>query len=220
MRYLKQHISLNFEKFEETFTMKSLFFSIALIVPSIEMRCPIFTRCEQEDDILPNWSPIFPKAPSIIFPQNRKKKELLKDLVDLFPKNVPSSPSELKTFLTDLKSTLTSKTSTTPLSPGEYLREGQCQYTCKKTGGCKTELVVDGANITETWYSHKQYLKKSWHHNNILVLRSAVTEANCVSSLNDGKCSGRVNGCNDCNKVYCFKKCPMSIFNIHFLPVR
>ena len=138
--------------------MKSLFFSIAFIVPSIEMWCPIFTKCEQEDDIFPNWSRIFPKAPSIVLPQDGEKNKLLKDLVDLIPKNVPSSPSELKTFFTDLKSTLTSSTSTTPLSPGEYLREGQCQYTCKKTGGCKTELVVDGADITETWYSQNIYI--------------------------------------------------------------
>ena len=141
--------------------MKTLVLAIAVIVvPSIEMRCSIFTRCEQEDDIFPNWSRIFPKAPSIVPPQNREKNKLFKDLVNLFPKNVPSSPSELKTFFTDLKSTLTSRTSTTPLSLGEYLREGQCQYTCKETGGCKTELVVGGANITDTWYSHKQYLKK------------------------------------------------------------
>ena len=38
---------------------------------------------------------------------------------------------------------------TTSLSLGEYLREGQCQYTCKESGGCNTQLVVDWANVTE-----------------------------------------------------------------------
>ena len=114
--------------------------SAIMVIPSKEMRCPIFTRCEEKDDI-------------IIFPQNQDKNKHIKELVDLFPKNVPTSPLDPQIYFTDLKSTLTSRTSTTPLSLGEYLREGQCQYTCKKTGGCKTELVVTGANITEEWYT-------------------------------------------------------------------
>ena len=44
-------------------------------------------------------------------------------------------------------------TLTTSLSLGEYLREGQCQYTCTETGygGCSAQLVVDWANVTENW---------------------------------------------------------------------
>ena len=47
----------------------------------------------------------------------------------------------------------TQSTSTTPLKSGEYLREGQCQYTCTETGygGCSAQLVVDWANVTENW---------------------------------------------------------------------
>ena len=40
---------------------------------------------------------------------------------------------------------------TTSLSLGEYLREGPCQYTCKESGGCNTQLVVDWANVTQKW---------------------------------------------------------------------
>ena len=36
----------------------------------------------------------------------------------------------------------------------------------------------------------------------IRVLRRNITEAYCVSKLNDGRCGRRVIGCNDCNKVF------------------
>ena len=42
-------------------------------------------------------------------------------------------------------------TSSLSLSPGEYLREGMCQYTCKESGGCNAQLVVDWTKVTEKW---------------------------------------------------------------------
>lgn len=53
--------------------------------------------------------------------------------------------------LTKTKSITAPPTSSLSLSPGEYLREGMCQYTCKESGGCNTQLVVDWAKVTEKW---------------------------------------------------------------------
>ena len=39
----------------------------------------------------------------------------------------------------------------TRLRSGDYLSQGQCQYSCKDTGGCSTQLVVDWASDTQNW---------------------------------------------------------------------
>lgn len=53
---------------------------------------------------------------------------------------------------------------TTSLSLGEYLREGPCQYTCKESGGCNTQLVVDWANVTQKWCSIRIHTLISYVH--------------------------------------------------------
>ena len=51
-------------------------------------------------------------------------------------------------------STTTSTTTNVSLRSGESLREGQCQYTCEETGGCKTELVINNNGIESIDITH------------------------------------------------------------------
>ena len=125
-----------------------------IVVPAIEMRCPIFSTCEQEDEFFPGWSHIFKKTTFITPspPPPQESKIVFKDLVGLIPKKTPT-PGELNDFFKDLQGIFQNSPSTTPLKSGEYLRQGQCQYTCTETGygGCSAQLVVDWANVTENW---------------------------------------------------------------------
>ena len=73
--------------------------------------------------------------------------------------NIPTSLDKQTAISTPTSSTTSNTTATTttiPLNFGESLREGQCQYTCEETGGCKTELVInnnsiDPVDITHPW---------------------------------------------------------------------
>ena len=125
-----------------------------IVVPAIEMRCPIFSTCEQEDEFFPGWSQIFKKAPfnTPSHPPLPDSGNIFKDFVGLIPKKTPT-PGELNDFFKDLQGIFQNSPSTTPLKSGEYLRQGQCQYTCTETGygGCSAQLVVDWANVTENW---------------------------------------------------------------------
>ena len=103
---------------------------VLIVVPAIEMRCPIFSSCEQEDEFFPGWARLFKKAPF---------------------KTPPSTPGELEDYFKDLQAIFQNSSSTTPLKSGEYLMEGQCLYTCTETGGCSAQLAVDWANVTEYW---------------------------------------------------------------------
>merc|ERR1712110_137633 len=133
----------------------------------------------------PGWSRIFQKAPfNTPSPSSPPDSgNVFKDIVGLIPKKTPSTPGELEDFFKDLQGIFQNSPSTTSLRSGEFLREGQCQYTCTETGygGCSAQLVVDWANVTENW--------------------AEVTYSECASSLNKGKCRERITGCNDCNKV-------------------
>ena len=55
---------------------------------------------------------------------------------------------------TSTATTTTTTTTTVPLSFGESLRDGQCQYTCEETGGCKTELVINNNGIESIDITH------------------------------------------------------------------
>ena len=133
---------------------------VLIVVPVIQMRCPIFSRCEQ-DDFFPGWSQIFKKAPfntpspppsSPPPPPPPDSSIVFKDFVGLIPKKTPT-PGELEDFFKDLQGIFHNSPSTIPLKSGEYLRQGQCQYTCTEAGygGCSAQLVVDWANVTENW---------------------------------------------------------------------
>ena len=50
--------------------------------------------------------------------------------------------------------TSTATTTTVPLRLGRSLRDGQCQYTCQETGGCKTELVINNNGIESIDITH------------------------------------------------------------------
>ena len=81
--------------------------AIAIImVPAIEMRCPLFSRCEQEHEFFPGWSQIFKKAPfntpspppsSPPPPPPPDSSIVFKDFVGLIPKKIPT-PGELEDF--------------------------------------------------------------------------------------------------------------------------
>ena len=119
--------------------MWALFLAI-IMVPTIEC---------VPDNFFNGWSNFFPKIPSITLPPPEDLK-YLKDFVSLIPLKKPSSPQELEDFVKGLEGIFL-PTNTTPLRNGEYLREDQCQYTCKETGGCSTQLVVDWATATNNW---------------------------------------------------------------------
>jgi len=146
--------------------MWALFLAI-IMVPAIE--------CEPDNF----WSNFIPKIPSITLPPP-EDLEYLKDFVSLIPQKTSSSPQELEDFVKGLEGIFLPP-NTTPLRNGEYLRKDQCQYTCKETGGCSTQLVVDWATVTNNW--------------------EANTYSECASSSNNGKCRERVTSCEDCNKV-------------------
>ena len=81
--------------------------AIAIImVPAIEMRCPLFSRCEQEDEFFPGWSHIFQNAPfntpTTPPPPLPDNSNIFKDFVGLIPKKTPT-PGELEDFFKDLQ---------------------------------------------------------------------------------------------------------------------
>ena len=76
-----------------------------IVVPAIEMRCPIFSTCEQEDEFFPGgWSQIFKKAPfnTPSHPPLPDSGNIFKDFVGLIPKKTPT-PGELEDFFKDLQ---------------------------------------------------------------------------------------------------------------------
>ena len=69
-------------------------------------------------------------------------------------KLVPNTTTTKRPTTTTTMKTTTETPESSALKIGEYLgidtMIGQCQYSCKETGGCSTKLLVE--NINSAWY--------------------------------------------------------------------